>query len=56
MALAYLRTKPFVTSTIIGATTMPQLIENIESIAIELSDEVVAQIEAVHQTHPNPAP
>jgi len=56
MALAYLRTKPFVTSTIIGSTTMPQLIENIESIAIELSDEVVAQIEAVHQTHPNPAP
>lgn len=56
MALAYLRTKPFVTSTIIGATSMWQLIENIDSVNLELSDEVVAQIEAVHQTHPNPAP
>jgi aryl-alcohol dehydrogenase-like predicted oxidoreductase len=56
MALAYLRIKPFVTSTIIGATSMSQLIENIDSAYLELSDEVLAQIEAVHQMHPNPAP
>jgi aryl-alcohol dehydrogenase-like predicted oxidoreductase len=51
-----LRTKPFVTSTIIGATNMSQLIENIDSVHLDLSDEVLAQIEAVHQMHPNPAP
>ena len=56
MALAYLRTKPFVTSTIIGATNISQLIENIDSVRLDLSDEVLAQIEAVHQMHPNPAP
>ena len=56
MALAYLRTKPFVSSTIIGATAMPQLIENIASIELSLEDIVMEQIEAVHKRFPNPAP
>ena len=56
MALAYLRTKPFVTSTIIGATSMPQLIENVASIELSLEDAVIEQLEAVHKRFPNPAP
>ena len=56
MSLAYLRTKPFVTSTIIGATSMEQLKENVESASLVLSGEVIAAIEEVHNTYPNPAP
>lgn len=56
MALAYLRTKPFVSSTIIGATSLPQLIENVASIGLTLDKEVIDQIEGVHKRMPNPAP
>jgi len=56
MALAFVNRQPFVTSNIIGATTMEQLIENIDSVNIQLSDAVLADIEAVHQQNPNPAP
>ncbi len=56
LALAYINQLPFVTSNIIGATKMEQLKENIESINIELSDEILAEIEAVHTEIPNPAP
>lgn len=56
MALAYINTRPFVTSNIIGATTMEQLKENIDSEAISLSEECLREIEAVHQQNPNPAP
>ena len=56
MSLAYVNQRPFVTSTIIGATTVDQLKENIESLDTELNDEVVKAIEAVHKQHPNPAP
>lgn len=55
MALAFVNQQPFVTSTIIGATTMTQLKENIASIDIKLSPEVLQAIEAVHQELPNPA-
>ncbi len=55
MALAFVSQQPFVTSTIIGATTMTQLKENIASIDIKLSTEVLEAIEAVHQELPNPA-
>lgn len=55
MALAFVSQQPFVTSTIIGATTMTQLKENIASINIKLSPEVLQAIEAVHQELPNPA-
>ena len=56
MALAYANSRPFLTSTIIGATSMAQLESNIASIDLELSDEVLAGIEEIHQQHPNPSP
>ena len=56
MSLAFVTSRPFVTSNIIGATTMQQLKENISSIDIELSDEVLQGIEAIHNEIPNPAP
>ncbi|RIV44028.1 NADP(H)-dependent aldo-keto reductase [Flagellimonas pelagia] len=56
MALAFVNTRPFLTSNIIGATTMEQLKENIESIDVDLSDEVLEGIEAIHNAIPNPAP
>jgi len=56
MALAYVNSRPFVTSNIIGATTMAQLKENIASIDIQLSDEILKKIETIHQEGPNPSP
>ena len=56
MALAYVTQQPFVTSNIIGATTMEQLKSNIASVDVKLSDEVLAGIEAIHKDQPNPAP
>nr|WP_299386934.1 NADP(H)-dependent aldo-keto reductase [Allomuricauda sp.] len=56
MALAFVNTRPFVTSNIIGATSMEQLKENIGSIDVNLSDEVLDGIEAIHSAIPNPAP
>jgi aryl-alcohol dehydrogenase-like predicted oxidoreductase len=56
MALAFVNDRPFVTSNIIGATTMEQLKENIDSINITLNDAVLEEITAVHDEIPNPAP
>lgn len=56
MSLAFVNQRPFVTSTIIGATKLEQLKENIDSISVTLSDAVLEQIDAVHQNMPNPAP
>jgi aryl-alcohol dehydrogenase-like predicted oxidoreductase len=56
MALAFVTQQPFVTSNIIGATQMVQLKENIDSTQIELSDDLIAAINAVHAEIPNPAP
>tara|TARA_R110002126_G_scaffold17915_2_gene69186 strand:+ start:172 stop:543 length:372 start_codon:yes stop_codon:yes gene_type:complete len=56
MSLAFVNQRPFVTSTIIGATQMEQLKENIESINVALSEDVLKQIDEVHQVLPNPAP
>ena len=56
MSLAFVNQRPFVTSTIIGATKINQLKENIESVNITLSDAVLEQINDVHQEMPNPAP
>ena len=53
-ANAYVNNRPFVTSNIIGATSMDQLKENIDSINIELSDDILKQIEDIHLTDPNP--
>ncbi len=56
MALAFVTQQAFVTSNIIGATTMEQLKENIASIDLVLSDEILKEIDAVHAVIPDPAP
>lgn len=56
LSLAFVNQLPFVTSNIIGATKMSQLKENINSINIELSKDILAEINAVHRVIPNPAP
>jgi len=56
MALAFVRRQPFVASTLLGATTMEQLKTNIESFNLNLSEEVLAEIVAVHQVYTYPAP
>lgn len=56
MALAFVNDRSFVTSNIIGATSLEQLEENIDSIHLQLSQEVLDQIDAVHARIPNPAP
>ena len=56
MALAFVNERPFVTSNIIGATSLEQLNENIESVNVSLSEEVISSIEKVHAEMPNPAP
>ncbi len=56
MSLAFVNSRSFVTSNIIGATSMEQLKENIGSIAIELSDAVLEGIADIHEQIPNPAP
>jgi len=54
MALAFVNSRPFVSSTLIGATTMEQLQSNIDSISITLSDEVLKEISLVRREHPMP--
>lgn len=56
MALAYVAAKAFVTSTIIGATSMAQLKTDIDGFDLTLSPDVVAGIEAIHKDSPNPCP
>ena len=56
MSLAFVNDRPFVTSNIIGATSMDQLKENINSVDIELSKEIIDEINDVHENNPSPAP
>ena len=56
LSLAFINQLPFVTSNIIGATKMSQLKENINSIDITLSEEIINEINGVHKIMPNPAP
>jgi aryl-alcohol dehydrogenase-like predicted oxidoreductase len=56
MALAFVNERPFITSNIIGATNLKQLEENIDSINISLSEDVMDAINTVHAEIPNPAP
>lgn len=56
MALAFARTRWFTGSVIIGATNLEQLQENLDSVEVVLSTEVLEQIEAVNKLYPNPAP
>jgi aryl-alcohol dehydrogenase-like predicted oxidoreductase len=54
--LAFVNQQPFLSSTIIGATTMEQLKENINTIKVTLDENVLAEIEKIQSIYPNPAP
>ena len=56
LSLAFVNQQSFVTSNIIGATTMKQLEENIGSANIKLSAEIIDEINSVHKNNSNPAP
>jgi aryl-alcohol dehydrogenase-like predicted oxidoreductase len=56
LSLAFVSQQSFVTSNIIGATTMKQLEENIGSANIKLSSEIIDEINSVHKNNSNPAP
>jgi len=56
MALAYVNSRPFLTSTIIGATSLAQLQDNIASLDLTLADDIIAAIETIHRVHSNPCP
>ncbi len=56
LAQAFVNSRSFVTSNIIGATTMKQLKENISSIKIDLSEEIMEKINLIHNNNPNPSP
>ena len=56
MALAFVNRRPFVTSTIIGATSPAQLEANIASVDLELDKSMLKQVEEIHRSQPNPSP
>lgn len=56
LALQFVTTRPFVTSNIIGATTMDQLKENIDSLEVEMGQELIDNINQIHTLIPNPSP
>ena len=56
MALAFVNRQRFLTSNLIGATTMEQLRTNLDSADLHLSEEVMKEIESVHRAQPNPCP
>ena len=56
LAQSFVNSRPFVTSNIIGATTMDQLKENIGSLEVELSQDTLDKINLIHKNNPNPAP
>ncbi|MFJ4374760.1 NADP(H)-dependent aldo-keto reductase [Pseudomonas japonica] len=56
LALAYVTSRPFLTSNIIGATTLEQLQSNLASVEVQLTEELLQGIEAIHVQQPNPAP
>ena len=56
LAQAFVNSRPFITSNIIGATTMDQLKENIESINVKITKEMAEKIDLIHNNNPNPSP
>jgi len=56
LALAFVLSRPFVTSTLVGATSLEQLGENLDSLDVNLSDSALEGIEAIHSIVPNPSP
>ena len=56
MALKFCEIQSFVTSTIIGSTTMEQLKSDIDSVNVQLNESVIKQINYVQSIYPNPSP
>ena len=56
LAIAYAVSRPFVTSVILGATTMEQLKSDIDAADLALSEDVLADIDKIHLDTPNPCP
>ncbi|CNE85436.1 NADP(H)-dependent aldo-keto reductase [Yersinia nurmii] len=56
MALAFVRQQPFVASTLLGATTLPQLKSNLDSLDLMLDEEVLQGLEEIHTRYTFPAP
>ena len=56
LAQSFVNSRPFVTSNIIGATTMKQLKENIDSVNIDFTDEMMERVDKIHNENPNPSP
>ncbi|MEK9612832.1 MAG: aldo/keto reductase [Flavobacteriaceae bacterium] len=56
LALAFVNDRPFVTSNIIGATTLPQLEQNINTAQLRLSEDLIQKINEIQEQYPNPAP
>ena len=56
MALAFVNQRPFVASTIIGATNLEQLKSNIDSLDVVLSDELLNELQEIGITYSNPCP
>ncbi len=56
MALAWVLSRPFTTGVIIGATSPKQLKENLASASVQLSKELLGEIDKIHALYPNPCP
>jgi aryl-alcohol dehydrogenase-like predicted oxidoreductase len=56
MALAFVTSRPFLASNIIGATSLEQLETNLDSVELDLNSDLLADIEGIHRRHPNPSP
>ncbi|MCT8972305.1 NADP(H)-dependent aldo-keto reductase [Microbaculum marinisediminis] len=56
MAIRFAVSRPFVTSVLIGATTMAQLQTDIDAFEVELAPELEERIDAIHLLHQNPCP
>jgi Predicted oxidoreductases (related to aryl-alcohol dehydrogenases) len=56
MSLKFCEIQPFMTSVIIGATTMEQLKENIESVNINLTSDLIKDLNEIQKIYPNPCP
>jgi aryl-alcohol dehydrogenase-like predicted oxidoreductase len=56
LSLAFVNSRAFTTATIIGATNLQQLDENISSINLKLSDDLLQELDNIHLANPNPCP
>ena len=56
LAIKFWENQPFVTSVIIGATTLAQLKTNIDSVDINLNEEINKKIGVIQKKYPNPCP